>query len=438
MNARYAFIEDRGGRAAVLEKAIGPSGGLIKRYWKIPDFKEAESNRGIERVNAKGQKIFVTAAMFWTRHPDRLTFPGITFDPSGGKIVNGYLNLWEGFAVEPKPGDWSLTQAFIRDVIAAGNEDHAAYVIKWIAWAFQNPEKVAEVALVLRSGEGTGKGFLGRLLKKIFGAHGLHVTKPELLTGRFNGHLETACFVFPDEAFWAGDKAARGVIYTLMTEPELMIEDKGLKAFPAPNRVKLIRAGNADWQVPAGPDARRWCVLDVSEAHKQDKAYFKALQNELDNGGAEAMLHDLLALDLKGWHPREDVPQTEALMQQKISSLDDSDAWFLHLLEIGELSGRGGAGDMASAGALLDNLREFAPYARTTPQSLAKLLRRWDCKPDRTSGTRLWKFPPLWELRAKWCERFGFRAWEKPNANWAGAAFEQACSPDNVVTIAKR
>jgi hypothetical protein len=233
-------------------------------------------------------------------------------------------------------------------------------------------------------------------------------------------------------------KAARGVLYTLMTEPELMIEYKGLTPFRAPNRVKLIRAGNADWQVPAGPDARRWAVFDVSEAHKQDKAYFKALQNELDNGGAEAMLHDLLSRDLEGWHPREDVPQTEALMQQKISSLDDSDAWFLDLIETGELPGHGGAGDMVAAGALLTNLREFAPYARTTPQSIAKLLRRWDCKPDRTSGTRLWKFPPWWELRAKWCERFGSRAWEKPNANWAGAAIVQVCSPDNVVSIAKR
>ena len=92
------------------------------------------------------------------------------------------------------------------------------------------------------------------------------------------------------------------MIYTLMTEPELMIEDKGLKAFPALTASSLSGPETLT-AVPAGPDARRWAVFDVSEAHKQDKAYFKALQHELDNGGAEAMLHDLLACDLEGWHP---------------------------------------------------------------------------------------------------------------------------------------
>ena len=437
MNGRYALIEDCGGRSVALDETADSEGKPIQRYRRLQDVKETEANRKV--VTGSGDKLKIEPAWeFWRKHPKRRTYRGIIFDPRAGKLVNGYWNTWQGFAVEPKPGDWSLTQAFIRDVIAAGNEEHAAYTVKWTAWALQNPEKVAEVALVLRSGEGTGKGFLGRLLNKIFGPHGLHVTKPELLTGRFNGHLETTCFVFADEAFWAGDKAARGALYTLMTEPELVIEYKGMTPFRAPNRVKLIRAGNADWQVPAGPDARRWAVFDVSEAHKQDKAYFKALQHEIDDGGAEAMLHDLLARDLEGWHPREDVPQTEALMQQKMSSLDNSDAWFLDLIETGELPGRGGAGDMAAAGELLSSLREFAPYARTTPQSIAKMLRRWNCKPDRTSGARLWKFPPLWELRGKWCERYGARTWDKPNANWAGAAVVQACQARSVVSFAKR
>ena len=31
-----------------------------------------------------------------------------------------------------------------------------------------------------------------------------------------------------------------------------------------------------------------------------------------------AMLDEMLALDLKGWHPRENVPQTKALLDQKM------------------------------------------------------------------------------------------------------------------------
>ena len=204
----------------------------------------------------------------------------------------------------PQAGDWALMREHIEKRLAGGNPDYASYIIKWLAWAVQNPGKVAEVALIFRGGEGTGKGTLGRAMCRIFGAHGLQVAQREQLSGRFNGHFENACFVFADEASWGGDRAAAGVIYSMVTEDTLSIEVKGFTPFQADNHLKLFMATNEGWAVPAGSDARRWAVFDVapkpagSDAHF---SYFGALSRAMEHaGGDAAMLHDLLAMPLEG------------------------------------------------------------------------------------------------------------------------------------------
>ena len=69
------------------------------------------------------------------------------------------------------------------------------------------------------------------------------------------------------------------------------------------------------------------------------KAYFDALHHELETGGLEALLYELQHWKLGDWHPRE-IYETAALQQQKAASLDTMDAWFVELLEDGQLPGR--------------------------------------------------------------------------------------------------
>ncbi len=92
-------------------------------------------------------------------------------DTSGERFVDGRLNLWRGFGVEPKPGEWPLLRRHILDVLCSGNKEHARYMARWIAWGVQNPIKQSEVALVLGGDKGTGKGKFLRLLCRLFGTH---------------------------------------------------------------------------------------------------------------------------------------------------------------------------------------------------------------------------------------------------------------------------
>ena len=56
----------------------------------------------------------------------------------------------------PKAGDWSLIRKHIREAFADNNREFGEYITYWIAWAIQNPDKRAEVALVLIGEKGAG------------------------------------------------------------------------------------------------------------------------------------------------------------------------------------------------------------------------------------------------------------------------------------------
>lgn len=324
-NERYAVIRD-GSRVRIGTAHLDPYFGREK--WELmseTDFMLLERKR--------------KEAAIWLASDARREYPnGFVFDPSGAEH-DGYLNLWKGWAVDAAAGDWSLIRRHIVEVLASGDEEHANYIVRWIAWMLQNPDKPAEVALVLRGEKGVGKGVIGRALGKLAGQHGIHLSSSQLMTGRFNAHMRDCIFLFADEALWAGDKEGEGQLKRMTTEDTLVIEGKGRDAAVTLNRLHIMMASNEDWVIPATADERRFAMFDVSSARRGDHAYFDALMQQVENGGLGAMLHDLLAVDLGRWHPRFDIPKTEALRIQVQHSEDPMRCLFRELLFLGELPG---------------------------------------------------------------------------------------------------
>ena len=191
---------------------------------KVHDFHNIFAN-----VRVLEGRRFVEISRVWFSWAGRRQYMrrGILFEP-GGKldIADDMLNLWRGFAIEPKQGDWLLLRKHLRNVICSENETHFDYLIRWMALAVQSPSEPIGVAVAFRGAQGAGKGVVARTLGKIFGKHFAHITNSEQLTGRFNASLATSCLVFLDEALWAGDKKGEGVLKALITEPRLQLEAK--------------------------------------------------------------------------------------------------------------------------------------------------------------------------------------------------------------------
>jgi hypothetical protein len=298
------------------------------------DFRRMYQNRRITIALPDGKNITKTFADCWLEHRRRRQFlGGVVFDPTNQAPAQCW-NLWRGFAVEPRPGDWSLMQKHISEVIAAGNQSDADYILNWLALLFQKPETRCEVALAFRGDEGIGKGILCTWVIRAFGQHGIPVSNAKYLISNFNAHLRDCVALFADEAFYAGDKQHEGILKALITEPLLAIEPKFQNVATVPNMLHLMLASNSDWVVPVSIKGRRFAVFDPADTHQGDRKYFREIVAQMETGGLGAMIWDLQHRDISQFEIR-DLPKTKALADQKKHSLDSLHRWWLAVLSRG-------------------------------------------------------------------------------------------------------
>jgi hypothetical protein len=200
---------------------------------------------------------------------------------------------------------------------------------------------------------------LARTFGHFFGKHFAHITHGDQLTGRFNAALGTASTVFLDEALWAGDRKGEGVLKALITEPQFQLEAKFRDPIMVKNVLFIMVASNNAWAIPAGAGDRRWFVLDVAGIYAGlgHQAYFAPLYAEIENGGAAAMLHDLLAMNLRGFDVRA-IPHTAAKAKQQALSLHGSLAWLYDVLQEGSISGE----RWQDAGLTIETDRAYMHY----------------------------------------------------------------------------
>ncbi len=272
-------------------------------------------------------------AAFWLKHANRRSYKNLIFDPIRPGHYEGNYNIFSGFAIKPQQGNCSLYWEHVKNIICNGNESYFSYVKKWMAAVIQKPNLLA-TALVLRGLQGTGKNKFVEYFGKIFGNYFLTINSLKHIVGRFNSHLQYAYLVLANEAIWGGDKREIGALKAIITDPWIFIEPKGKDGFQIKNCRHLIVCSNEDWAVPMDLDDRRFFVLDVSSKHKEDIQYFKALHNQMSNGGVEALLYDLLNEDLNNFDPRI-MPLNDSGFDIKIKSSSSSERYIYEALKAG-------------------------------------------------------------------------------------------------------
>jgi hypothetical protein len=302
----------------------------------------------IKKEDGSTAKRRVKLSKYWFDWEGRRQFlgRGVVFEPGGpAQVVADMLNIWRGFGVPAVQGDWSLMKKHIRDVVCSGNNEHFQYLIKWMAYGVQHPDRPIGVAVALRGQEGAGKGFVWRNYGKLYGKHFRHVAQGDHLTGRFNAVLADTCAVFLDEALWAGDRKGEQILKALITEETFQLERKNYDPIPVKNRLRLMIASNNQWIVPIGTKGRRYAVFDVNDTYADEgtaahKAHWGPLQAQFGDDapdvGRSAMLYDLLHMDLTGFNVRA-VPNSAAKTEQKMLSLKGAKAWLCHVLQEGAI-----------------------------------------------------------------------------------------------------
>lgn len=436
LNKVYAIIQ-AGDRVRVLQERPDGNFGLLA----VNEFKVLLGNHMTADEGGRRRPV----ADVWLASPHRRQYTGIVFEP-GKASAPGEYNLFKGWAVVPRPGDCSLFLRHLKENICTGNAEHYSWVLGWFAHIVQKPAEKPGTALVLRGKQGTGKSITGAIVGHLLGRHYTSVATSERVIGRFNSHLAHCLLLQGDEAFWAGDKAGEGALKDLVTSSRQFIERKGIDAVELPNFVRLLITSNARWVVPAGPEERRFGVLDVAEDSMQDRRFFGALMRQMESGGYEALLHHLLAYDLSKVDVGR-IPKTAALSEQKISSLPSELKWLLDLLMNGALPGDVEGTGSVSCATLHQNYTQHAQRIgfsrRSSETELGQLLRKFvpACKRRRVSfqqeagGTKripIYSLPSLRECRQTFSEVVGQGFdWPDENEEWLASENNEWLASEN-------
>ncbi|EAV44933.1 hypothetical protein SIAM614_12998 [Stappia aggregata IAM 12614] len=310
------------------------------RVVQVDSFHRLYNNKPTQVMGADGKIKTVSWSKRWEAERHRRQYDGIEFfpNPEGKAGTRGYLNLWQGFSYRPdaKAGSWSVLKDHMLTNICNEDTELFRWVFAWFAHMLQRPRERPGTALVIRGLMGTGKSIMGEVMGSLIAPHFFQVDDPRYITGQFNAHMSACLLLQAEEAVWAGDKVAEGRLKGLITSKTQMIESKGVDPYRLDNFVRIMMTSNEDWVVPAGKDERRYCVLDCAPNAKENHGYFGEMMAELEEGGRQALLADLLAFDLNSVNLRQ-IPRTGALLQQKLRSLDSVDQFIFERLYEGAI-----------------------------------------------------------------------------------------------------
>ena len=285
-----------------------------------------------------GKKKISPFFLHWLRSEGKYEYWGEQFCPDPDKADADAYNHFRGFAAKEVEGDWSQNYAFIRDIICAGNAEYFEFVLDWIADLWQNPGRKSGVALILLGLKGIGKTYFSDQIAEATGHEYCPVIdSPESLNNNFNRKMERALLAQVEEGYHAANPSHESKIKHLITGSRLEITPKGVDSYMAPSYVRIIVTSNSPHVIPATEGERRYFVLEVPPTRIRDGAYFRRLKAEMDAGGREAMMFDLMRRDISK-RDFSRVPNTAGLTHQIIAGYKGEDRWLFDLLDSGRLS----------------------------------------------------------------------------------------------------
>lgn len=359
----------------------------------------------------------IEPAKIWLRHPATPVCEKVIFDPRlppyrAGE--RGILNLWQGFAVVAgEGGSCEKFKHHLLSNICDGRLELYQWLWNWMAHMFQYPWEKPSTAVVLRGETGVGKSIVaGVICRLIGGAHAMSTSNPDLLTGKFNRIIADKMFVSGEEISWGGDMRGNAILKDRISAETMQIEPKGVDAMTVGSYHRWMLITNEGWPVTVMAQERRYALFDVSRDSQKDRVYFAGMLEELERGGYERLMWELMhTAVVDSWR---NPPVTQATRDVQERSMDYVGQWVHSCLRRGWFyKGEGGIGGWlvrvdpermlggcrGSAGRRGDYLTEAELRGE-----LSRLFGGWDLKSGRIPGAtrRAWGMPKsLREAREK-------------------------------------
>jgi hypothetical protein len=186
-------------------------------------------------------------------------------------------------------------------------------VLNWFAWLIQNIEKKPRFALLVHGPmHGTGKSFLGKMVKSIIGSYNTSRITAGMLQSQFNQYAQNAKLIIVEELRALDRTEVKEKLHDMISEDEISINSKMEKLLTMLNCFGIFAMTNIDAAVKLDNGDRRYMIIRTDAVPKPD-AYYERLHKLLRSEVAIAAIGFALAnRDLSKYSGEGRAPMTSA------------------------------------------------------------------------------------------------------------------------------
>ena len=245
--------------------------------------------------------------------PANSTLTFITDPVTNTRYVNTYRPTY------PEPDEkgaaeaGALVEAHIRNLF----DQYAEMLLSYLCFIVQNPGRKVRWSPLIQGAPGCGKTLIAMLLKAVLGPTNVRLTDADQLFRSFNGWAEGAQVVAFEEVRVVGHNRHQVMnrLKPVITNDEVTIEDKYIRASQAPNRTNYLLLTNYQDALALTPDDRRYFVLFAryqteEQVAELGKDYFRRIFGAIDHS-APQLRHWMLSRPIcDSFDPDAHAPRT--------------------------------------------------------------------------------------------------------------------------------
>lgn len=226
------------------------------------------------------------------------------------------LNTWRPSEVTPEEGDASFFVDHLRYL--AGNEADFSHLADMLAFMVQKPGQKLKSAAIIVGNQGTGKSYVGDVLRVLLGEHNCSVIETNELKSEYSDFMEDKLFVMIEELMALGRRDVLNSLKPKITQLIIPLRKKYANKRDIPNTVNFIAFTNYFDALPLDYDDRRYFVVGT-DAEKREDAYYDQLWGWTEKNYG-VILNWLLKRDLSKFNPNSKPPMTAAKREMTQSS----------------------------------------------------------------------------------------------------------------------
>ena len=244
------------------------------------------------------QKNFINT---WIKDSNIKQFADVGIFPNSKLCPASIFNLWQDFEMkkvkkfEYKKEELNLILNHIK-ILCNHQDDVFQYFLKFLGQMLKHPHVKPGVCVTFISQEGSGKGLLLQILRKVMGQSKIYeTTKPsQFVFGNFNGSMANSFLVNLNEMSKRESVDAEGQIKGLITDSALTINNKNVDSYQIESFHRFIIFSNQDDPINSKKDDRRNIIIRSSDEKIGNKNYFTKLFEILEDKNALKTFYEYL------------------------------------------------------------------------------------------------------------------------------------------------